>query len=186
MKSKEKNSAGAFLTVAVIFLLVAVLIVMILLLRQMQSSSGYAPSATATLGTGRVAYATEGVTVVDDVDAMQRMAEAIYNAPDDGIGLKYQNDAFSTDGVNFECMIANSDYNQNDAYFTICADSDLTDVLYVSGLLRPGEAFEKIRLERSLESGVHTVYVTITLVDDVDGEQTILRQMTHTMDFHVD
>lgn len=185
MKSKDTRSGTPILVVAIIFLLTALLVVMVLLLRQMKLTAGYAPSVTNASETGRVAYATEGVTIVDDQDAMQRMAEEIYGAQDDGIGLKYQNDALSQDGTNFQCMIANSELNKNDAYFTICADSDLTDVLYVSGLLRPGEAFEKISLERALERGDHTVYVTIALVEDVDGQQSIVNHMTYTMDFHV-
>ena len=188
MKANEKRDSRVILTVAVIFLLVAVLVVMILLLLQMRSNStqsGYAASVTDAERTGRVQYATEGVTIVDDQNAIQKAAEEIFNAPDDTIGLTYKNDAYSSDGQNFDCLIANSDMNTYDAFFTICADDAMTDELYVSGLLRPGQAFEKIRLEHPLESGNHTVYVTIALVDEVDGEQTIVNHMTYTMDFHV-
>lgn len=188
MKTNEKSDSRVILTVAVIFLLVAVLVVMVLLLFQLRENSAqsdYAASVTNAERTGRVAYATEGVTVVDDQNAIQRAAEEIFNAPDDTIGLKYKNDAYSLDGENFDCLMANSDMNRYDAFFTICADDAMTDELYVSGLLRPGQAFEKIRLERPLESGNHTVYVTINLVDEIDGEQVIVNHMAYTMDFHV-
>lgn len=188
MKENGKRDSRVILTVAVIFLLAAVLVVMVLLLLQMRNNSaqsGYAASVTEADRVGRVAYATEGVTVVDDQNAIQKAAEEIYNAPDDGIGLKYQNDAFSSDGENFTCMLANSELNAYDAFFTICANAEMTDELFVSGLLRPGQAFEKIRLEHPLESGDHTVYVTIALVDEVDGEQVVVNHMTYTMDFHV-
>lgn len=188
MKTNEKSDSRVILTVAVISLLVAVLVVMVLLLFQLRENSaqsGYTASVTNAERTGRVAYATEGVTVVDDQNAIQRAAEEIFNAPDDTIGLKYKNDAYSSDGENFDCLIANSEMNRYDAFFTICADDAMTDELYVSGLLRPGQAFEKIRLEHPLESGSHTVYVTINLVDEIDGEQTIVNHMAYTMDFHV-
>lgn len=188
MKTKETRDSRVILTVAVIFLLTAVLVVMILLLLQMRSNSAqsdYAKSVSGSDRLGRVEYATEGVTVVNDENAVQRAAEEIFNAPDEAVGLKYQNDAFSEDGVHFTCLIANSELNVHDAFFTICADREMTDELYVSGLLRPGQAFEKIALEHPLESGDHTVYVTIALMDEIDGEQTVVNHVTYTMDFHV-
>ena len=62
----------------------------------------------------------------------------------------------------------------------------MTDQLFLSQLVRPGSGFEKITLDRALDSGTNVVYVAVTLVDtEEDGTQSIKAQVVHTMDFHV-
>lgn len=128
----------------------------------------------------------QGAGVYTDEEALQQaMDSAMANSG--SISLKYQNDAYSGDGVNFRCKITNSPRNYYDMFLTIFADSDLTDQLFMSGLLRPGSGYEKLTLDHALESGTNTVYVVVTLVDtQEDGTQTIKGQTVHTMDFHVD
>jgi hypothetical protein len=134
----------------------------------------------------QVGYASEGVTVVDDPDALQKAVDEMYRkAQEPGVALEYRNDAFSSDGVEFSCYIANSTDNAYDMFINIYADQALTDEIFLSELLRPGQAFEKITLKHSLGAGVHTVYVAFTQVEVVDGEQQIHQQVMVTMDFHV-
>ena len=99
------------------------------------------------------------------------------------IALEYKNDAFSEDGENVSCYIANSLSNEYDMYIQIFADSELKDQLFLSGLLRPGTAFETIALEKKLSSGDHTVYVAFTQVEE--DLATIHGQVMVTMNFHV-
>ena len=66
------------------------------------------------------------------------------------------------------------------------ADLELTDQIFLSGLVPPGSGFERITLNRPLDEGDHTVYVSLTQVDiDENGQQVIKNQVMHTMDFHV-
>lgn len=131
----------------------------------------------------KIGYA-EGVTVVEDPDAFQKAVDEMYDkAAQPGVGLEYKNDAFSTDGEKFECYIANAASNQYDMYIQIFSDSELTDQLFLSQLLRPGTAFDNITLEHKLDSGDHKVYVAFTQVED--DQQTIHAQVMVTMDFHV-
>lgn len=134
-----------------------------------------------------IGYAAEA-KVFTDQDALQAaMDEAIRNAQDHNVALRYQNDAFSEDGVNFECYIANSTRNLYDMFLTICTDPEMTDQVFLSQLLRPGTGFDEIALSHALEPGTNTVYVAVTLVDTRDdGSQTIKSQVVHTMDFHVE
>ena len=127
----------------------------------------------------------QGAGVYTDEEALQNaMNEAMANSG--SVALKYQNNAFSSDGVNFGGRITNSPRNYYDMFFVIYADAELTDQLFMSGLLRPGSGYEKVTLDRALEEGDHTVYVAVTLVDtQEDGTQTIKGQAVHTMDFHV-
>lgn len=186
-KSAEQRDPKFILTIVAIFFMAAILVVLVLLVLQMRENAklaSYAASVPEDQRT-RVEYATEGVTVVNDPNALQKAVDEMMNAPDKPIALEYQNDATSSDGQNFDCYIANSTDNSLDAFFTIATDGSMSDVLYVSGLLRPGQALEKIKLDRALEPGIHTVCVGISLVDEVDGEQVVDRQMVYNMTFHV-
>lgn len=132
----------------------------------------------------KIGYA-EGV-VATDADELQKAVDELAKRSDEpGIALEYQNEATSTDGVNFDCYIANSAQNEHDMYIDVYADDRLTDEIFLSELLRPGTAFEHIKLNKALDKGSHTVYVAFTQVGDVDGEQTILGQVMVTMDFTV-
>lgn len=72
-------------------------------------------------------------------------------------------------------------------FLTIYADAELTDQIFLSGLVPVGSGFEQITLDRALEPGDHSVNVVVTQVDtDEDGVQVIKNQVAHTMDFHVE
>lgn len=131
-------------------------------------------------------YETDAKVFLDQSSLQAAMDEAMKNAQDRNVALRYQNDAYSKDGKTFECYIANSGGNLYDMFLTICSDMDMTDQLFLSKLLRPGTGYDSITLDRALEPGDHTVYVAVTLVDtDRNGGQVIKAQVVHTMDFHV-
>jgi hypothetical protein len=144
-----------------------------------------APSSDENSGF-RIGYAAEGVTIVDDADALQKeYDEMMEAAKEKGMTLSYQNDAVSENGVDVNCYIANSIENAYDMFIAIYADDAFTDELYLSQLLRPGTAFNSIQLNRKLEPGVHTVYVVYTQVVVEDDEQKIHDQNIVTLDIHV-
>lgn len=126
---------------------------------------------------GRIPYA-EGVVVMEDTD--------IEPAEYGWIDLTYNYQAFSKDGVNFSCLLANAASNQYDLYFDLYADADLTDEIFLSGLLPPGTALEQIELNHALPVGTTTVYVVFNQVDTgEDGNQTIVNQTVVTVEFIV-
>jgi protein involved in sex pheromone biosynthesis len=138
-----------------------------------------------TEGGLRIGYA-EGVTVVDDANALQKQYDEMMEAAKQpGMTLTYTNDAFSTDGLNFDCFISNDAQNTYDMFIAIYGDDAFTDELYLSQLLRPGTAFETIKLNHALTPGDNTVYVAYTQVEEVDGEQQVHAQNIVTMVFHV-
>jgi len=101
------------------------------------------------------------------------------------IGLEYKNDAYSDDGSTFSCYIANAARNQFDMYIDIY-DETMTEELYLSGLLRPGSAFESLTLNRPLSEGTHELFVAFTQVKPTeDGDFAIQSQVIIIMDFHV-
>ncbi len=131
------------------------------------------PEEDAGLG-----YASKGVVVMSEADLKN-----LGTAGDNRIGLRYKNDAHSEDGLNFSCYIGNSERNKYDAFFSIYSDIDFKDELFLSELLRPGEAFETLTLEHELPSGDHTVYVALTQVED--DHKTMHAQTVFTVEFHV-
>ena len=145
------------------------------------------PEAADDNGGGfRIGYAQEGVTIVDDQNALQREYDDMVEAARrPGMTLTYINDAFSEDGIRFKCFLSNDIQNTYDMFIAIYADEDFTDELYLSQLLRPGTAFNEIELEHALEPGDHMVYIAYTQVEEVDGEQQIHAQNIVTTMFHV-
>ncbi len=136
------------------------------------------------LGGLKIGYADEGVTTVEDPDALQKeVDEMVEAAKDNEITLEYKNDASSTDGENFDCYIANAVENKYDMFVGIFADPNMEDELFVSQLLRPGSAFETIKLNHPLERGTHEVYVFFTQVEE--DLETIHGQIPVTMSFTV-
>lgn len=135
----------------------------------------------------RIGYAADAAVMLDQDSLQAAMDEAMRNAADGNVALLYKNNAFSTNGTDFDCYIVNSSANKYDMFLTIFADAELTDQIFLSGLVPPGSGFESITLDRALPSGLQTVYVVLTQVDtDENGEQVLKNQVAHTMDFHVD
>lgn len=175
------NSSKKLIIVGAIIIAVLLAVIVFLALR---------PSAEAVIKDGeipKIGYAAEAKAMLDENTLQAAIDEAMANAQNDSVGLKYKNDAYSEDGQNFECYIVNSDANIYDMFLTIYADSELTDQIFLSGLVRPGSGFDHITLEHALDTGDHTVYVALTQVDtdEETGEQVIKGQVMHTMTFHV-
>ena len=169
-------------------LIVAVAAVIIVLLAAILAVLLTRPSTTNIddEGVPKLGYATDAKVMLDQDSLQAAMDEAMRNAADGNVGLKYKNDAYSDNGTDFECFIVNSESNKFDMFLTIYADAELTDQVFLSQLVPPGSGFETITLDHALEPGDHTVYVALTQVDtDQNGQQVIKNQVMHTMDFHV-
>lgn len=108
----------------------------------------------------------EGVTVIDDEDSLQDAVDDMLDSASESMVVSYKGEAFSEDGENFSCYIANSDANPLDMYIGIYGGEDLSDQLFLSGLMRPGEAYEQIKLDHSLEKGTHECTLVMTQVED--------------------
>ncbi len=179
--STERQTTSApvnktVVAVAALVLLAVVAVAALFLLGQKEEDDGL------TIG-----YSSEAKVMLDQDALNAAMQAAIENNKNNAIGLRYKNNAYSTDGLNFECSITNSEANLYDMFLTIFADAELTDQIFLSGLVPPGSGFDHITLDHELDLGDHRVYVVLTQVetDAETGKQTIIRQVSHTMDFHV-
>ena len=183
----KKNAWILPVVFAVLLAVIAALLVMLLLQGRGTQEAATPTADVQTNDSGfKVGYATEGVTAVEDPEELQRAIDEAYaKAQEPGVALSYRNDAMSTNGVDFDCYIGNSTDNAYDMFIDIYADQALTDEIFLSELLKPGQAFEKITLKHPLDPGTHRVYVAFTQVKVEDGEQKIHQQVMITMDFHV-
>lgn len=172
-QSKNNQKLIIILLLLLIVLLGGVLAVVLLRDNSQNIPDGDAPKARVML---------------DENSLQMAMNEAMEKATDGNVALRYKNNAFSKDGTNFDCFIVNSEANIYDMFLTIYADEKLTDQIFLSGLVPPGNGFESITLDHPLPPGDHTVYVAVTQVadDEETGEQVIMHQVMHTMDFHVE
>lgn len=137
--------------------------------------------------TPRIGYATEATVMLDQDSLQAAVDEALENAKNNRVALRYKNDAYSADGKTFSCHIINDTANIYDMFLTIYADSGMSEQLFLSGLVPPGSGFEEITLDKALAPGDHKVVVAVTQVadDEETGEQLIKNQVVHTMEFHV-
>lgn len=177
----KKQSGSQRMIIILLVAVVAILAVILAFVLGGRRADTISDGPTPLIG-----YAAEATVLLDENSLQAAVDEAMENAKNGMVALQYQNDAFSTDGKTFSCRIVNSPENLYDMFLTIFADAQLTDQVYLSGLVPPGSGFEEITLDRELEAGDHTVYVAVTQVDtDEDGAQVIRNQVMHTIEFHV-
>lgn len=139
-------------------------------------------------GKPRLGFAVEGVGGIantqDEFDAMLATAEAA--AEDQGYTLNYQNEAVSTDGMTFSCNLGNDGINKYPMYIQLYGDLAMSDELFMSDLIMPGQAFQSITLNHALNPGVHDVICAFTWVKIEDnGDQSVHNQITVKLMFTV-
>ncbi len=166
-KAKENNNQKRIIILLIIIIVVLVAAGGILAFRFLNQEKPDDKLVDIQDGnTPKIGYA-EGVTVTRDEDALQNAVDDMASKMSRGeIMLEYTNEASSTDGENFTGYLANADENTCDIYFDMYADDKLTDEIYLSGLVPPGKALEKFKLNRKLEKGDHSVVLIFTAVED--------------------
>lgn len=175
--TEKKKSTTALIGGGMVIIILLLVVVIVAMFRRPVAADNEANNTPSPLG-----YAT-GVTVVDDPDALQAAVDAMMEQAEENMVVSYQNEAFSEDGETFSCFISNHEANPYDMYIGLYGDENFQDQLFLSGLMRPGEAFEEITLDHSLESGTHTCYLVQTQVED--DHETIHGQVVLTLEMTV-
>lgn len=142
---------------------------------------------------GALSWASgDNVIVMDDPERLAEAVAKLYeSAADEGVGVEYKNEAFSLDGQQFACYIGNPITSHFPLFITVYGDDEYQEELYVSGLLKPGQAFNQITLSRALTEPVSTLPVCYTQVfephtgtNDTD-EFAIRAQAVITLNFNI-
>lgn len=187
MQSDSKTQPAKRWLVPALLVIVALLLVVIIVVLLKPGGEADNPVETppdVTVednGTPKIGYA-QGVTVVDDESSLQDAVNKMFEDAQNEMVASYKNQAVSEDGKTFSCYIANSEYNEYDMYIALY-ESMSTDAepIFLSGLMRPGEAFREITLDKALDKGTHTVYLAMTQVEDdqatIHGQSVVTIQM---------
>lgn len=126
----------------------------------------------------------EGTTVVRDENALQKALDDMAAKVAKGsMVLEYEADAYSVNGKDFKCYLANAPENTYDMYFDMYNGSNIDEQLFLSGLLKPGQALDKIELNTALSDGDHSAVLFFTTVED--DHKTLHSQISVTMNLHV-
>lgn len=107
----------------------------------------------------------DDAAVALDENGLEKQIEEMKNS-EGNISLEYKNEAESTDGTHFICYLANSDLNTEDMFIAIFTDANMTEQVYLSGLLRPGTSIQEFDSEIPFEKGKHSVVCMFTSVGD--------------------
>lgn len=168
----------------VIIPLVAVVVVLcVIVVALAVTLQGQNTAEPAADDNGVLGYA-DGVTVVDDESALQAAVDKMLEDAEKEMVVSFQPQAFSEDGKTFTCYIANSEYNEYDMFIALYTEiGEEAEPIFLSGLMRPGEAFREITLDEALDNGTHEVYLVMTQVED--NQSTIHGQNIVTVEMQV-
>ena len=126
----------------------------------------------------------EGATVVRDENALQKALDDMAAQVAKGSMIReYEADLYSVNGKDFKCYLANAPENTYDMYFDMYNGNDIKEQFYLSGLLKPGQALDKIELKTDLPDGDHDAVQFFTTVED--DHKTLHSQISVTVTLHV-
>jgi hypothetical protein len=120
------------------------------------------PVTESASGSDEIAYDT-GVVAVDD-DSLQKAVDEMM-AKQGSMALEMKVNAYSNDGSNYQCSIANSPRNSYDMYMILYLD-ETQEEIYRSGLIPVGKKLDHFTTSKLLESGSHDCTLTYVQVED--------------------
>jgi NADH:ubiquinone oxidoreductase subunit 3 (subunit A) len=161
---KEKSNTKSVILIIVIILLLAVIgvLVWMVLHPKQEAVVEQQPVTEAQSDSDEIAYDT--ATVAVDEESLQKAVDEMM-AKQGSMALEMKVNAYSKDGTNYECSIANSPRNSYDMYMIIYLD-ETQEELYRSGLIPVGKKIERFSTNRQLESGNHECTLTYVQVED--------------------
>ncbi len=159
-KAKNKTLPKILIPVVSVVLILAITAGIILISK---FSGGKTPSDTLKyLENGKLKYDDNAVVLNPDGQQGGDIKEV-----DDGlISLSHKNQAFSSDGENFDCYIKNNIDNKYDLYIAIYKDQTAKEQLYLSGLIPPGSGLDRFTSEIKLDKGDYDALLVVTQVED--------------------
>ena len=111
-----------------------------------------------------------------DEESLSKIVEELREKAKNGyVNLKFKNLATSTDGKHFDCYLGNSEGNIYDMFFNIYTDATLSEQIFLSGLVSPGNVIESFESEIKLDPGEYSAMILFTSVSD--DHQTMISQV---------
>lgn len=187
MTEEKKDSKSKVIIIILIVIIVLLLaggaLVTVLLLQKGSDGKPTENVQSFSLPPSTTSEKTGGTPVIDyddsavalDADDLARQYIELQDKMNEGnVSLEFQNVAFSENGTDFTCYLANSASNTEDMYFNIYKDGTFTEQIYLSGLLPPGKVIESFHSEIKFDTGKYEVVCLFTTV--ADDHNTITSQ----------
>ncbi|MDL2302127.1 hypothetical protein LJC58_07220 [Lachnospiraceae bacterium OttesenSCG-928-D06] len=163
--SKEQSPKGQS-KVVVILLVVIILLVMVfagVMLYLFMNKTEEQPETTSN------GIAVESNLILDDPKTLQDAVDDMYKKAEEGyMTLEMKVDAYSTDGQNFTCFLANADGNSYDMYMVLYLD-DTQEEIYRSGMIPIGARIETFTTNKKIEPGTYMCTLVYNQLEE-DGE----------------
>jgi len=186
MTEEKKDSKQKVIIIVLILVIVLILLAFaaIVLLQnnnqgELQTDSTGSDSSSAIVtsngGNDPLILDYDGSAVALNADDLNKQIEQ-QKVETGEIALEYQNIAFSENGTNFSCYLANSEKNTEDMFIALYKDASYAERIYLSGLLAPGTVIENFTSEMDFAPGVHEIVAVFTTV--ADDHQTMTGQIS--------
>lgn len=108
----------------------------------------------------------EANIIVDDAKTLQDAVDEMYRKAKEGyMTLQMQTEAYSEDGREFTCYLANAAENSYDMFMVFYRD-DTQEEIYRTGLIPIGARIEEFTLEEALEPGNHEITIVYNQVEE--------------------
>lgn len=101
-------------------------------------------------------------------------ASILQEAQDALIPMHFSAGAESKDGENFTCTLGNPPGALYDMYYDMYSDSTLSEQIYLSGLVAPGQEITQFKTNRKFPKGETNVVLVFTTV--ADDHKTLVGQ----------
>lgn len=180
--AKKENSINPLIILLLVIILLLIAVVVAVLLRGKTDNTNTAEVPFTTEAPFSLSY-DNGAVVIDQDEFEKRVSEMYKQAEEGYIDLTFQAEAFSSDGENFTCKIANAETNNYDMYIDIYKDDACTEQLYISGLLAPGTEIKQFKSKQKLALGDYEALLVLTQIED--DHKTIHSQTSVYLTLHV-
>lgn len=177
--TQEKKSSKKLVVILLVLLLILILGILLVLLVPKGSEEKVQP-ADETAPPGFQIQYDEAVVVLDE-EAMRKAMEAGIAAAKDNIIVDYQKQAYSVDGVNFDCVLNNHPSQEKDVYFNVYLDESYEKQVLLTGLVPPGSGIRQFKSEIEFEAGVYDTVLVITTVGDDHATITGQAKVTYQL-----
>lgn len=167
MAENAKNNKKLIILISVIgVIVIGILTAILIIVIGKENAPAEATDPMDNVVNGQIQY-DDNVVLIDDGDDIQAAYDAAKKKVEEGmIGLQYNNVATSSDGVNFDCVLGNSDTNSYDIYYDLYTDMNMSQRVFITGLIPPGSGITSFKSQVKYEPGTYEAILVITQVED--------------------
>lgn len=158
-KQQSSNKKIIVILIIIIFLLLAGGAVWFFFLRDKPADNNVGGELTSE---GNIPYEVN----VGVLKPNAGLEEQLKDGTGDRIPLHFATSAISEDGENYKCVLGNPNGAKYDIYFDMYADAEMTEQIYLSGLVPPGSQLEGFKTNTKFPQGSTDVVLVITQVED--------------------